>query len=120
MFGYPVAENIVGAFVVGLIVPRQGNLAIALTEKLEDVVSIVFLPIVCVPNPSRFHTRVHPFGSTSHFLVFQPTSAYSILASFGGTRLRSAPQLTLANSVGAPSQPDLLGSTGVNLQPSGP
>ncbi|KAG6917302.1 hypothetical protein DXG01_003143 [Tephrocybe rancida] len=33
------------AFVTGLIVPREGNLAIALTEKLEDMVQIIFLPL---------------------------------------------------------------------------
>ena len=30
----------------GIIVPREGGLAIALTEKLEDMVSIIFLPLV--------------------------------------------------------------------------
>ncbi|KAG6827512.1 hypothetical protein H0H92_011484, partial [Tricholoma furcatifolium] len=33
------------AFVTGLIVPREGNLSIALTEKLEDMVAIIFLPL---------------------------------------------------------------------------
>lgn len=37
---------IFGAFVAGIIVPREGGLAIALTEKLEDMVSILFLPLV--------------------------------------------------------------------------
>lgn len=36
----------IGAFVTGLIVPREGNLAITMTEKLEDVVEIIFLPLV--------------------------------------------------------------------------
>ncbi|KAF9525870.1 Sodium/hydrogen exchanger family-domain-containing protein [Crepidotus variabilis] len=36
---------IFGAFVAGLIVPREGNLAIIITEKLEDIVSIIFLPL---------------------------------------------------------------------------
>lgn len=36
---------IFGAFVVGIIVPREGGLAISLTEKLEDMVSIIFLPL---------------------------------------------------------------------------
>ncbi|KAI8981158.1 Sodium/hydrogen exchanger family-domain-containing protein [Trametes punicea] len=36
---------IFGAFIVGVIVPREGGLAIALTEKLEDMVSIIFLPL---------------------------------------------------------------------------
>lgn len=59
IFGASLASNffgllsfdtkpILGAFIAGLIVPRQGNLTIALTEKLEDIVSILFLPLVCV------------------------------------------------------------------------
>ncbi|KAH0826160.1 Sodium/hydrogen exchanger [Lanmaoa asiatica] len=36
---------IFGAFLAGLVVPREGGLAITLTEKLEDMVSIVFLPL---------------------------------------------------------------------------
>ncbi|KAI0315605.1 Cation/H+ exchanger, partial [Amylostereum chailletii] len=36
---------IFGAFLSGLVVPREGGLAIALTEKLEDMVSIIFLPL---------------------------------------------------------------------------
>ncbi|KAK0467114.1 Sodium/hydrogen exchanger family-domain-containing protein [Desarmillaria tabescens] len=36
---------IFGAFLAGIIVPREGNLAIRLTEKLEDMVSIIFLPL---------------------------------------------------------------------------
>ena len=39
----------VGAFLTGLIVPREGGLAIAMTEKLEDMVAIIFLPLVCSP-----------------------------------------------------------------------
>jgi Kef-type K+ transport system membrane component KefB len=35
-----------GAFIAGLIVPREGGLAIMITEKLEDMVSIIFLPLV--------------------------------------------------------------------------
>ncbi|KAF8887113.1 Sodium/hydrogen exchanger family-domain-containing protein [Infundibulicybe gibba] len=36
---------IFGAFVAGIIIPREGGLTIALTEKLEDMVSIIFLPL---------------------------------------------------------------------------
>lgn len=36
---------IFGAFLAGIIVPREGGLAIALTEKLEDMVTIIFLPL---------------------------------------------------------------------------
>lgn len=41
----------------GLIIPREGGLAIALTEKLEDMVSIIFLPIV------------RPFASSNNFYL---------------------------------------------------
>lgn len=58
IFGAPLASNLsehlsfdtqatLGAFIAGLVVPREGNLTIALTEKLEDIVSILFLPLVC-------------------------------------------------------------------------
>ena len=39
-------KSVIGAFIAGLVVPREGGLAIALTEKLEDMVSIIFLPLV--------------------------------------------------------------------------
>lgn len=37
---------IFGAFLAGLAIPHEGGLAITLTEKLEDLTSIVFLPLV--------------------------------------------------------------------------
>ena len=45
-----------GAFVVGVIVPREGGISIAFVEKLEDMVQIIFLPIVSNPfeHPSAF------------------------------------------------------------------
>ncbi|CAE6526951.1 unnamed protein product [Rhizoctonia solani] len=36
---------IFGGFLAGLAIPHEGGLAIALTEKLEDIVSIIFLPL---------------------------------------------------------------------------
>jgi Kef-type K+ transport system membrane component KefB len=46
-----------GAFLAGIIVPREGGLAIALTEKLEDMVSVVFLPLVCTfSSPLVIHS----------------------------------------------------------------
>ena len=51
IFGQSVsfADSVIfclGAFIAGLIVPREGGLAILITEKLEDMVSIIFLPLV--------------------------------------------------------------------------
>lgn len=42
--------HLLGAFLTGLIVPREGGLTIALTEKLEDMVAIIFLPLVRVSS----------------------------------------------------------------------
>lgn len=36
---------IFGAFLAGITIPRDGGLAIALTERMEDMVSVVFLPL---------------------------------------------------------------------------
>jgi Kef-type K+ transport system membrane component KefB len=36
---------IFGAFMVGLICPHEGGFAIKLTEKIEDLVSVLFLPL---------------------------------------------------------------------------
>ncbi|KZT65838.1 hypothetical protein DAEQUDRAFT_497040 [Daedalea quercina L-15889] len=38
-------QAIFGAFLAGLIIPREGGLCITLTEKLEDMVQIIFLPL---------------------------------------------------------------------------
>ena len=35
-----------GSFLAGLIVPREGGLTVAFAEKLQDMVSIIFLPLV--------------------------------------------------------------------------
>jgi Kef-type K+ transport system membrane component KefB len=40
---------IFGGFLAGLIIPHQNGYAISIVEKLEDFVTIVFLPLVCLP-----------------------------------------------------------------------
>lgn len=37
---------IFGAFIAGLIIPHEGGFAIALVEKIDDLVAMLFLPIV--------------------------------------------------------------------------
>lgn len=44
-----------GAFLAGIIVPRDGGLAITLTEKLEDMVSVIFLPLVSLSHFRKMH-----------------------------------------------------------------
>ena len=36
-----------GGFLAGLIIPHDNGFAISIVEKLEDLVSITFLPLVC-------------------------------------------------------------------------
>jgi Kef-type K+ transport system membrane component KefB len=38
-------DTIFGAFLVGLIVPHDRGFAISMTEKIEDLISIMFLPL---------------------------------------------------------------------------
>jgi len=73
-----------GAFVAGLIVPREGGLAITITEKLEDMVSIIFLPLVNTPLPIRDHIlTIEPaYSSISHFPVSQLISHCSTMVFF--------------------------------------
>lgn len=48
-----ILTALLGAFLAGTIVPREGDLSISLTEKLEDMVTIVFLPLVSVGRTCR-------------------------------------------------------------------
>lgn len=55
-----------GAFLAGIIVPRDGGLAIALTEKLEDMVTVIFLPLVSFVGSDSIH--ILKVTSILHFL----------------------------------------------------
>lgn len=39
---------IFGGFIAGLIVPHEHDLSIKITEKIEDLVNIIFLPLVSI------------------------------------------------------------------------
>jgi hypothetical protein len=72
------SRRILGAFVAGIIVPREGGLTIAMTEKLEDMVSIIFLPLV---SDLLFALSSHflipsDVGSISLYLASPPIWAY--------------------------------------------
>jgi hypothetical protein len=65
----------IGAFLAGLAIPREGGLCIKLTEKLEDMVSIIFLPLVCCyVDDVGFQTNKYP--SILHYLVFRQICAF--------------------------------------------
>ena len=48
-----------GGFVAGLVIPHEGGFAIAVTEKLEDFVSIIFLPLVSPRNAFNSPEHAH-------------------------------------------------------------
>ena len=45
---WPGVHPIFGGFIAGLIIPHEGGFAIALVEKIDDLVSLLFLPIVSI------------------------------------------------------------------------
>ncbi|KAF7309906.1 Na-H-Exchanger domain-containing protein [Mycena indigotica] len=75
---------IFGAFVMGLVVPREGGLAIALTEKLEDLVTILFLPLASYFTLSGLNTNLKLLdnGMTWAYTIAICTLAF--VGKFGG------------------------------------
>lgn len=60
-----------GGFLAGLIIPHENGFAISLVEKLEDLVSIVFMPIVrsqVEPRIQNINT-VYCLASTLRYLA---------------------------------------------------
>ncbi|KAJ7504288.1 Sodium/hydrogen exchanger family-domain-containing protein [Mycena galericulata] len=78
---------IFGAFVAGLIVPREGGLAIALTEKLEDMVTIIFLPLYFTLSGLSTNLGLLNDGITWGFTIAIITLAFA--GKFGGCTLAS-------------------------------
>jgi Kef-type K+ transport system membrane component KefB len=78
---------IFGGFLAGLAVPREGGLAIALVEKLEDMVGIIFLPLVSsITLRCALNLQLIAQTSISLFPVFPQTWDCSIPARFGVSR----------------------------------
>ncbi|KAL1950506.1 hypothetical protein VTO73DRAFT_5630 [Trametes versicolor] len=78
---------IFGAFLAGIIVPREGGLAIALTEKLEDMVSIIFLPLYFTISGLSTDLGLLDNGITWGYTVAICSLAY--IGKFGGCTLAS-------------------------------
>ncbi|KAJ7224156.1 Sodium/hydrogen exchanger family-domain-containing protein [Mycena pura] len=76
---------IFGAFVMGIIVPREGGLAIALTEKLEDMVAITFLPLYFTLSGLNTNLRLLNTGTTWAYTIAIITLAFT--GKFGGCTL---------------------------------
>ncbi|KAH7927523.1 hypothetical protein BV22DRAFT_1084911 [Leucogyrophana mollusca] len=73
---------IFGAFLAGLIVPREGGLAIALTEKLEDMVTIIFLPLYFTLSGLNTNLGLLDDGITWAFTIAIISLSFS--GKFGG------------------------------------
>ncbi|KAJ7879936.1 Sodium/hydrogen exchanger family-domain-containing protein [Mycena olivaceomarginata] len=76
---------IFGAFIMGLVVPREGNLAIALTEKLEDMVTIIFLPLYFTLSGLNTNLQLLDNGVTWAYTVAICSLAFT--GKFGGCTL---------------------------------
>lgn len=67
---------IFGGFIAGLVIPHEGGFAIALVEKLEDLVCIVFLPLYFVLSGLRTNLGLLNDGITWAYVVLICTVAF--------------------------------------------
>jgi Kef-type K+ transport system membrane component KefB len=78
---------IFGAFIFGLIIPPSHRLAIELTEKLEDLVSIVFLPLYFAF--SGLKTKINTLGDTQSWLMLLLVMVVAVGGKLAGCTLAS-------------------------------
>lgn len=62
---------IFGGFIAGLVIPRDNGFAISLLEKIEDIVSILFLPLVRVAAIAQACCKLIPRSTVLHALGSQ-------------------------------------------------
>jgi Kef-type K+ transport system membrane component KefB/nucleotide-binding universal stress UspA family protein len=72
-----------GAFLFGTIMPRQGNYAHALAERLEDFVVVAFLPLFFAYSGLR--TQLGLLNSASDWGVCLSLTAVACIGKFGGS-----------------------------------
>ncbi|EER90595.1 cation/H(+) antiporter 19 [Sorghum bicolor] len=76
-----------GAFVIGVLIPKEGAYAGALTEKMEDLVSSLFLPLYFVSSGLKTNVGTISGAKSWGFLVLVITTACA--GKIGGTVLAS-------------------------------
>nr|GAT45742.1 predicted protein [Mycena chlorophos] len=76
---------IFGAFILGIIVPREGGLNIAMTEKLEDMVAITFLPLYFTISGLNTNLRLLDTGMIWGYTI--AICALAFTGKFGGCTL---------------------------------
>ncbi|MEP7052403.1 MAG: cation:proton antiporter [Pseudomonadota bacterium] len=72
-----------GAFLFGTIMPRQGNYAHALAERLEDFVVVAFLPLFFAYSGLR--TQLGLLNSASDWALCVTLTAVACIGKFGGS-----------------------------------
>ncbi|WVZ61124.1 hypothetical protein U9M48_011044 [Paspalum notatum var. saurae] len=76
-----------GAFVIGVLIPKEGAYGGALTEKMEDLVSALFLPLYFVSSGLKTNVATISGPRSWGFLVLVVTTACA--GKIGGTVLTS-------------------------------
>ncbi|KAM3231318.1 hypothetical protein ACQJBY_061469 [Aegilops geniculata] len=76
-----------GAFVIGVLVPKEGAFASALTEKIEDIVSSLFLPLYFVSSGLKTNVATITGAKSWGLLVLVIMTA--CVGKIGGTVLTS-------------------------------
>lgn len=72
-----------GAFLFGVLIPKEGGLADALMERLEDVVVVVLLPVFFAHSGLRTHVEM--LGSASDWALCGLILLVACVGKFGGS-----------------------------------
>ncbi|QRO00896.1 cation:proton antiporter [Archangium violaceum] len=76
-------HTLFGAFLFGAIIPKEGGLAEALVERLEDVVGVMLLPVFFVYSGLRTHLEL--LGSGSDWALCGLILLVASVGKFGGS-----------------------------------
>ncbi|KAJ3531784.1 hypothetical protein NM208_g8724 [Fusarium decemcellulare] len=77
-------HSIFGAFMVGLMCPHEGGFAIKLTEKIEDLISTLFVPLFFALSGINTNLSLLDSGITWGYVVAVTVTAF-FTKLFGGT-----------------------------------
>ncbi|KAH7391749.1 Sodium/hydrogen exchanger family-domain-containing protein [Pyrenochaeta sp. MPI-SDFR-AT-0127] len=78
------AHSVFGAFMIGLMCPHEGGFAIKLTEKLEDIVAVLFLPLFFARSGLNTNLGLLDSGMTWGYVIAIIMVAF-LSKIFGGT-----------------------------------
>ncbi|KAL0952403.1 hypothetical protein HGRIS_006679 [Hohenbuehelia grisea] len=76
-----------GAFLMGVVVPRDGGLVVALTERLEDIVQVVLLPLYFTLSGLSTDLGLLNNGITWGYTL--ALCAFAFMGNFGGSVIAS-------------------------------